>query len=80
MQLMQSADGVVAVHDLHIWTISSGLYALSAHLVVPADVIGRNDEILATVKSGLRHTFGIDHTTLQIESAEYAHVDDVHTH
>jgi cobalt-zinc-cadmium efflux system protein len=80
MRLMQSADGVVAVHDLHIWTISSGLYALSAHLVVPADVIGRNDEILATVKSGLRHTFGIDHTTLQIESAEYAHVDDVHMH
>jgi cobalt-zinc-cadmium efflux system protein len=77
---MESAGGVIAVHDLHIWTISSGLYALSAHLVVPADAMGRNDEILTTVKSGLRHTFGIDHTTLQIESADYAHVDDMHTH
>ena len=77
---MESADGVLAVHDLHIWTISSGLYALSAHLVVHADAIGRNDEILTAVKGGLRRTFGIDHTTLQIESAEYAHVDDVHTH
>ncbi len=77
---MESAKGVVAVHDLHIWTISSGLYALSAHLVVDAEAIGRNDTILTEVKSGLRRRFGIDHTTLQIESAEYAHVDDVHTH
>jgi cobalt-zinc-cadmium efflux system protein len=77
---MESAGGVLAVHDLHIWTISSGLYALSAHLVVHADAMGRNDEILTAVKGGLRRTFGIDHTTLQIESAEYAHVDDVHVH
>jgi cobalt-zinc-cadmium efflux system protein len=77
---MEGADGVLAVHDLHIWTISSGLYALSAHLVIGRETMGRNDEILTVVKSGLRRTFGIDHTTLQIESAEYAHVDDVHTH
>jgi cobalt-zinc-cadmium efflux system protein len=77
---MEAADGVVAVHDLHIWTISSGLYALSAHLVVHVDSMGRNDAILTAVKGSLRRTFGIDHTTLQIESAEYAHVDDVHTH
>ncbi len=77
---MEAARGVVAVHDLHIWTISSGLYALSAHLVVDADSMGKNDSILTEVKSGLRRRFGIDHTTLQIESAEYAHVDDVHTH
>jgi cobalt-zinc-cadmium efflux system protein len=77
---MEAADGVIAVHDLHIWTISSGLYALSAHLVVHAEAMGRNDEILTEVKSGLRRIFAIDHTTLQIESAEYAHVDDVHVH
>jgi cobalt-zinc-cadmium efflux system protein len=77
---MEAAKGVIAVHDLHIWTISSGLYALSAHLVVHADAMGRNDEILTVVKGTLRHKFGIDHTTLQIESADYAHVDDVHTH
>jgi cobalt-zinc-cadmium efflux system protein len=77
---MGSADGVVAVHDLHIWTISSGLYALSAHLVVPADEIGRNDQILEAVKARLRRQFGIDHTTLQIESVHYAHVDDPHVH
>ena len=77
---MEEAQGVIAVHDLHIWTISSGLYALSAHLVVHAESVGRNDEILTAVKCGLRSSFGIDHMTLQIESADYAHVDDVHTH
>jgi cobalt-zinc-cadmium efflux system protein len=77
---MEGAEGVIAVHDLHIWSISSGLYALSAHVVVHADAVGRNDAILTEVKAALRRTFGIDHTTLQIESADYAHVDDVHTH
>jgi cobalt-zinc-cadmium efflux system protein len=79
-RFMESADGVVAVHDLHIWTISSGMYALSAHLVVRAEAMGRNDEILTEVKARLRRECGIDHTTLQIESAAYAHLDDVHTH
>jgi cobalt-zinc-cadmium efflux system protein len=77
---MERAAGVIAVHDLHIWTISSGLYALSAHLVVHADAMGRNDAILTEVKRGLLRDFGIDHTTLQIESAEYEHVHEVHTH
>jgi cobalt-zinc-cadmium efflux system protein len=79
-RLMEGAEGVLAVHDLHIWTISSGLYALSAHVVVHVEAVGRNDAILTEVKAALRRTCGIDHTTLQIESAEYAHVDDVHTH
>jgi cobalt-zinc-cadmium efflux system protein len=79
-EAMEEADGVLAVHDLHIWSISSGMCALSAHLVVDGGALGRNDEILTTVKARLRRSFGIDHTTLQIESAGYAHVDDVHTH
>ena len=77
---METTQGVVAVHDLHVWTISTGLYALSAHLVVEADSVGRNDAILTEVKRRLKHDYDIDHTTLQIESAEYAHVHDVHVH
>jgi len=75
-----AAEGVVAVHDLHIWTISSGLYALSAHVVVHVDAMGRNDEILTAVKCTLRDRFQIGHTTIQIESAQYAHVNDVCAH
>jgi cobalt-zinc-cadmium efflux system protein len=80
LRQMQAAEGVVAVHDLHVWTISSDLYALSAHLVVASDAMGRNDAILTEVKSTLRGRFGIDHTTLQIESAEYDHVHDAPSH
>jgi cobalt-zinc-cadmium efflux system protein len=77
---MCGAEGVAAVHDVHIWTISSGLHALSAHVVVRTGAVGRNDEILHDLKSRLSRAFGIDHTTLQIESAEYDHRHEVHTH
>jgi cobalt-zinc-cadmium efflux system protein len=76
---MHSASGVEEVHDVHVWTISSGLYALSAHVVVRDDAMGHNDSILTEVKGRLRECFGIDHTTIQIESAGYAHIYD-HVH
>ena len=75
-----AAAGVVAVHDLHIWTISSGLCALSAHVVVEPGAIGRNDEILTAVKRTLHDRFQIDHATIQIESAAYSDGNDVCAH
>jgi len=72
-----AAEGVLLVHDLHIWTISSGLYALSAHLTVDAAALARSDQILTAVKVTLRERWQIDHSTLQIESADYTHVHDV---
>jgi cobalt-zinc-cadmium efflux system protein len=75
---MAGCRGVLAVHDLHVWTISSGLHALSAHLVVRPDEIGpQNDAILEAVKRELSLVHGIHHTTLQIESSEYAHAYDL---
>jgi cobalt-zinc-cadmium efflux system protein len=76
--LMAKAEGVVAVHDLHVWTISSGIYALSAHLVVKDPLTCNNDQILTSVKHELFDRFGIDHTTIQIESESYAHLGEVH--
>jgi cobalt-zinc-cadmium efflux system protein len=78
---MGEVAGVLAVHDLHVWTISSGHHALSAHVVVGEGDLGRNDAILDDVKGRLRERFAIDHTTIQIESAGYAHLyDDVDAH
>lgn len=78
---MGGVPGILAVHDLHVWTISSGHHALSAHVVVGEGDLGRNDAILDDVKGRLRERFGIDHTTIQIESAAYAHLyDDVDAH
>jgi cobalt-zinc-cadmium efflux system protein len=77
-RLMAQIPGVTAVHDLHVWTISSGIYALSAHLVVLDPLTCNNDEILSAVKHELFDRFGIDHTTIQIESETYAHLGEVH--
>jgi cobalt-zinc-cadmium efflux system protein len=66
--------GVRGVHDLHIWTITSGLYALSAHLVVDRGELDRSDALLTEVKGVLMSGFRIAHTTIQIESHEYEDV------
>jgi cobalt-zinc-cadmium efflux system protein len=62
------APGVVEVHDLHIWTITSGFPALSAHVLVGQgeDCHQRRREL----ERLLRDEFGIEHTTLQVEHAE----------
>jgi cobalt-zinc-cadmium efflux system protein len=61
------APGVVEVHDLHIWTITSGFPALSAHVLVGRgeDCHGRRREL----EQLLRREFGIEHTTLQVDHA-----------
>lgn len=58
-------DGVAGVHDLHVWTITSGYPALSAHVVCEHAV--QRDILLARVNRLLRDEFGIDHTTIQLE-------------
>lgn len=58
--------GVEGVHDLHIWTISSGMEALSAHITHEASV--GHSELLARVRAKLHDEFGIDHLTIQMES------------
>jgi cobalt-zinc-cadmium efflux system protein len=58
--------GVTGVFDLHIWTISSGIHALSAHVVVIDN--NRSREILQEINSIVEKNFNIDHATIQIES------------
>lgn len=59
-----SVPGVEAIHDLHVWTISSGKESLSAHLEVKC---ADTDALLAHVNQLLSHDFEIHHTTLQVE-------------
>jgi cobalt-zinc-cadmium efflux system protein len=65
---LASCAGVAAVHDLHIWPLSTTESALTAHLVFPGGHPG--DEFLAVAASELRQRFGIGHATLQIEISE----------
>jgi cobalt-zinc-cadmium efflux system protein len=68
---MKSLAGVREVHDLHVWTISHSLHALSAHLVCAGEGADR-DELLVRARAMLREKFDIDHATLQIESEQFA--------
>ena len=58
--------GVTGVFDLHMWTISSGIYALSAHVVIIDNK--RSGAILQEINSVLEKQFGVTHATIQIES------------
>lgn len=75
--VIAEVPGVQAVHDLHIWAITSDMSALSAHLVVVREMLGRSDEILEVVNRRIRENFPIRHSTLQIESDAYRHVEDI---
>jgi len=61
-------EGVCCLYDLHIWSISSGREALSAHVVVP-DGYPRQKELLEEIVSGLDQRFGIGHATIQLEES-----------
>ncbi len=61
---LAARPGVITVHDLHIWPISTTETALTAHLVRPD---GGDDEFISQTVCALRETFGLGHATLQVE-------------
>ncbi len=64
---IKNVSGVEDVHDIHLWTITSGIYALSTHLLIEDQMISRTGEIVAAVTRDLARHFNITHTTLQLE-------------
>jgi len=62
---LMEISGVTAVHDLHVWTVTSGFDAMSGHLVV-ADMSGGR-EVLREARRMMKVDFGIEHVTVQIE-------------
>jgi len=80
-QHMTGLDGVIDVHDLHAWTITSGLPVLSAHVVVDPDDLARGcgPGILDRLQACLRGHFDVAHSTFQLEPAGHAeHEPSVH--
>lgn len=62
-----SVEGVLNVHDLHIWTVGPGSVACSCHILVAEQSIREGQQILQSVVEELEHHFGINHTTIQVE-------------
>ena len=65
---MLGVQGVRDVHDLHVWTITSGMHSLSAHVGV--EEARQATRILRELQTVLAQRFGLDHVTLQLESTE----------
>jgi cobalt-zinc-cadmium efflux system protein len=65
-QAMTEVPGVRRVHDLHVWTLTSGREAMSAHVVV--DDLAGSERLLEHLHAVLHARFGIDHTTVQLET------------
>ncbi len=64
---MEQLEGVESVHDLHVWTVTSGVVAMSAHAIVPDT--GQHQRVLEETQK-LMGEFGVGHVTLQIEQEE----------
>lgn len=68
-EVLLSTEGVRGVHDLHVWTISSGIDALSAHIQHHESI--PHSQLLATIRDRLGENFGIGHLTIQMETADH---------
>ncbi|MRN55378.1 cation diffusion facilitator family transporter [Paenibacillus monticola] len=66
-------DGVINVHDLHIWTITSGLDSLSCHLLIKDDMDPQT--ILQQAVALMEEKFNIQHSTIQVENSQLQHGD-----
>ncbi len=72
---IRAVPGVTSVHDLHVWTISSGLVALSCH--VCADDSEPQARLLRAVQQRLRQDFAIAHSTVQVEPRDFEEPEEI---
>lgn len=78
---MLAVPGVTALHDMHVWTITSGLVAMSCHVTVTQDPFtgGWGSQILDDLQELLNTTYGVEHSTLQLEPPQHlAHESGQH--
>lgn len=64
---IRGVTGITALHDLHVWSISSEHLALSAHIVVQDQSLADSEHAMRELDSGLCEKFDIGHTTIQVE-------------
>jgi len=75
---IKSTPGIRDVHDVHIWSITSYVHVLSAHIVIGKDSLNSIGDILNETKLKIDEKFGISHTTLQVEPEAYEEIGEVH--
>ena len=78
---IRSVEGVLNMHDLHVWTVSSGIIACTCHILVAEQNVSDGQKILRHVAHMLEHDFKISHSTIQIEAEDcggHAHTTLTH--
>ena len=61
-------DEIEGVHDVHIWTITSGMYAMSAHIYIKDLMVSETQQIMSKINTLVNEKFSIGHTVIQFES------------
>jgi len=70
--------GVLSVHDLHIWTLTSGINALSGHIVMNAETnLLAISEVTSSIKNELVTTFKITHTTIEVHIEKEGYLPNI---
>jgi cobalt-zinc-cadmium efflux system protein len=64
---IKKVPGVREIHDIHVWTITSGIVALSAHLMIEDQMVSLSTDVRDSVNRMLAERYAITHTTLQLE-------------
>jgi cobalt-zinc-cadmium efflux system protein len=64
---VKGVAGVITIHDLHVWTISSNMLACSCHVVVSKHTVEEGQQVIKNIVKELETRFHIGHTTIQIE-------------
>ena len=64
---ISGVHGVLTVHDLHVWTVGSGMVCCSCHVMVNEQSVRSGENVLRAVTEELQHHFGIAHATIQVE-------------
>jgi cobalt-zinc-cadmium efflux system protein len=67
IETLKTIEGVRDLHDLHIWTITSGIRAFSAHVLISDSLVSRCGDISKDVKKIIREKYSISHITLEFE-------------
>lgn len=65
---LRKIEGVKEIHHLHLWTITSGIYAMSAHVLIEDLLVSRSAQILQEIERLLQGKYDMEHTTIQFES------------
>lgn len=77
INIIKNTKGIQGVHDLHVWSITSGLNALSCHAVVANEMtIAESEQLLRQIEHDLEHN-NIHHMTIQLETSDHLHDNSI---